>query len=143
MRIQILISALFFSTVALAHPIDCYVAATQDRVIKFSDDLKSQLCRKAKSTAPYECFAKVYTNSNDFRISSTLAVPLCQGAEDADRPLACFNLALTKLNGKLNNLEAAKLCSGSSAPAETVACFEKAKATLALSSADAADLCAH
>ena len=143
MRIQILISVLLFTQLATAHPIDCYEAASQDRVIKFSDDLKTALCRKATSTAPYDCFAKVYTNSSDYRISSTLGVVLCQGATDIDKPLDCFNQALTKFRGQITNMQAIKFCSGTTSATEAIACFEKARSKYGLDNELAADLCAH
>lgn len=142
MKILILIG-LLFSPMAFSHPLECFEAASEDRVIKFSDDLKAALCRKAKSVAPYTCFAQIYTNSTDYRISSTLAVQLCQGAEDASKVLECFNIVTKKFQSQVNNLGAAKLCSGATAPLEVAACFQKAVAKYNLTGTDAAQLCAH
>ena len=128
---------------AYAGPMECFEAASKDRVIKWSDDLKAALCRKARSIAPYECFAKVYTNGSDFRISSTLAVSLCQGAVDSEAPAACFNQALEKDPRGITPLQAARLCSGASSAEKVIACFSASRERLSLEPDLAAELCAE
>ena len=142
MKSLIFLCVFGLSLVVSADPLNCYEAASRDRVIKWSDDLKVELCRKASSTVPYECFAHAYTNNSDFKISSTMAVLLCQGATDARAPLECFEEAIQRFPG-MRYILAAKFCAATTSAEKAMSCFVEAQKKFALTPELAADLCAQ
>lgn len=129
-------------SLSFASPEACFEAASKDRVIKWANYLKVPLCRKAKSTAPYECFRYAYTDSEDFYLGSSTALILCQGATEVKTPYACFLNAISELRGEVKYIHAVKFCSAATSVEKPLRCFLRAKKNYELNNDQAAELCA-